>query len=213
MVAHAPRAHGGLGDVRLDGKQFDRGHPETDEMTDDGGFRETQIRSAVLRRHVGVPCGKRSHVKFVDNGFLPRPFDPRSARAGVVGRHHRQRGVAQAVDARRPAERVAVVGDECVVVAEFARDAGRPRIQKQLGGVEAHAACGVPASVRAVAVALSRTDPLDDAVPDAVRPLDQVDPRLVAVLGNQAHLYQFGVGSVDRELRSGATHIRSQGKR
>jgi hypothetical protein len=67
--------------------------------------------------------------------------------------------------------------------------------------------------VHAVAIALTRRDAGDEAVPDAERALGQLDPPLAAVLTDQAQLDRVGDRGRDREPDAAGLRVRAERER
>src|SRR4029453_105700 len=141
----------------MDGHQLDGGHPELDEMLEDGVHAEAEVGATERLRHAGVKLRQAAHVALVDHRATPRgewravvapaecglDHDALRHDAGAVGRAG---DVAGRVVRILPGE----------LGARRDRPAERPGIgiDQQLRGIEAVTVTGRPGPVHAVAVEL-----------------------------------------------------------
>ena len=177
---------------------------------------EAGVRAAQVVAHVGRQLGEAFDVRLVDDGLGPRRVGRRVVlpvevridddalrdRIDVVFVVHL--GVVAAGD----------VGEDVRRVPEDRPfDRLRIRVDEQLVRVETVPARRVVRPVDAVAVALSRPDAGDVAVPVVRGVVGELDACLGAVLVEQAELDALGVLGEEREVRPFAVPRRSERER
>ena len=96
------------------------------------------------------------------------------------------------------------------MAVDLATDGLRVRIQQELRWVAPMTFGGLVRAVDPVAVSLTRLDPWDVGVPDIAVDLDELDPRLLAVLVDEAELDARRNLGEEREVHSGAVKGRTQ---
>ncbi len=210
MVAHAAGAHAGFGEAGVHREQFDGGDAEIAQMGDDGGMRESGVRSAQVLGHVGMCRGEGADVQFVDDGGVPVGLEAGASAALGGGGDDGEGNVATGVAVGSASERFVVVRQERVGVAEAAGDATRVGIEEQLAGIETAAGLGVPGTVRAQPVTGAHRGVGDDAVPDPVGPFGQAVARLGAVVVDHADVHRGGLGRVDGEGDTAVDGVRAE---
>ncbi len=174
-------------------------------MSDGGGVAETGVGSAQVLGHVGMAHREAADVGLVDDGVGPRDPGRRSPRpVEAVVHHHRERDMAGGVELAPD-----VVGHPAVplVAVDLGHPLDRPgesprvRIDEQLPGVEAAAGGRLVGAVDPVAVAGSRADPEQVAVPGQVGPIRElVDLPRAPVGVDQHQIHTLGVGAEERKV-------------
>ena len=197
---------------RVHGKKLDRRDSQIGEALDGGGVRESRVRAAQVLRDVGHELREALDVRLVEHGVSPR-----SARLGgwqravVVGHHDRaghEGGGIGAVTVR--------VEHACAGRRRFCDDAVEPPavgVEQELRLVVAVAALGRPGPRRAEAIALAGRDPLDKAVPVAVRRAVERDACLRARIVKEAQFNAGRVGGEDRHRDASVDRVNAKTER
>ncbi len=199
----------------VDGQQLHGRHAQLHQVLDRRRVRQPGVGAPEFLRYAGVQLGEAAHVDLVDHRVRPRCLRAAVVHPLVVG------GVVVDDDALRD------VGRGVAVVAHGVRDLllrpvadvrvhlgrqpelavhrPRVRVEEQLRRVPARAGPRVPAAVHPEAVALSRHDARQEAVPDLVRQLGQRGARLHALRVEQTQLDRLRTPRPQREV--GARHL------
>ena len=202
------------------GQQLDRGHAEVLEVLERRLGGQPGVGAAQVLADVGVGHGEALDVRLVDDRVRERgPRRPVALPVEGVVDHDRlgHRGGVVLVVGLEVGVLVAVgdVGQDVGVVlpVDGALDRLGVGVDQQLVGVEAVALVGRVGPVHAVAVALSGADPGQVAVPVSARRAGHLDPRLLAVVVEQAQLHALGVLGEDREVGAVAVPGRAERER
>jgi hypothetical protein len=176
-------------------QQFHGSDTQILEVLDARRMTEPCIRAAKVLRNVGITEAETLYVRLVDHRVRQRYL-----RSGIV------RPVKRIVNDDRlghAARAVLQVNFEWVTGSHVVRKNRRPpvnlpgnrfgiRVDQRFRRIEAHPMFGIPRSVHAVVVKLSRLDAVDESVPDKGGPFQQRDAvDFVAVCVVKAHIHAF----------------------
>ena len=211
VVVQALVLQGAVIDELVHGHQFDGGDAELLQVRDDRRVRHAGVGAALLLGDLGVQLGQALDVGLVDDRLVVRDAEvvvavPVEERVDDHAHHHVRRGVL-VVDGVRLAQ---VVGEQRRVPVDLAVHGLGVRVQEQLVRVEPVAGVGVVRPVDAVAVLLPGLDLREVAVPDVAVHFVELEPRLRAVVIEEAQLHFFGAFAEQREVRAGAVKSGSQ---
>ncbi len=198
VVLQAPAQQMVLVRELVDGQQLHGRHAQLHQVLDRRRVRQPGVGAPEFLRYAGVQFGEAADVDLVDDRVRPRCLRAAVVHPLVVG------GVVVHDDTLRDVGRgVAVVAHgvrDLLLrpVTDMRVDLGRQpelavhrprvRVEEQLRRVPAGAGPRVPAAVHPEAVALSRHDARQEAVPDLVRQLGQRGARLHALRVEQTQL-------------------------
>ena len=195
-----------VGDELVHRHQLDRRDAEPLQVRDHRRVGQAQIGAALLVGNDRVLHGQPADVRLVDHGLVVRDArwlvpDPVEVRAY----HDRARHAPRRVDLTRP-----IPGEHPVVAEQSVISGGVPldrlgvRVEQQLARVTQMALYRIPRAMHPVPVPLARADAGQVPVPDEPVDLVQVDPRLGAVVVEQAELDPVGYLGEEGEVGPGS---------
>jgi hypothetical protein len=176
-------------DELVHGHELDGRHAQGLEVRDHRRMADARVRAAELLGHLGVRHGQPLHVGLVDHRLAeggPRLLvaGPVEARVDDHALRHRGRAV-RVVPFVRLAEDVR---EHRLAPGHSALDRPGVRVQEELVPVAAEPLRWLPWAVDPEAVALPRADAGQEGVPAEAVHLRERDPRLLAVLREEAQL-------------------------
>ena len=216
VIAQAEPLQAFLVGACVHGQQRDGIDPQRAQVADEGRMRQPRIGAAQGRRHVRMQAGGTLDVDFVQREVFGRVMRrpvavPREWRGLVAdARLQRHRRVVARVGQQRRIDAMAAIQVEIGrpaigVEAVAAHHLARPRVEQQLGWVEAQTMPGCPRPMRAQAVDQPGTGALQPAMPDAVAAGREGQPaQLVVAAGiEHAQFERFGLRCPHREVDAG----------
>ncbi len=198
-------------DELMHGHQLEGGHAELAEVRGDSRVRQPGVRAAQALRHFRVALRQSLDVRLVDDRLVVGDVErvvalPVEERVDDHPEGHVPHGVV--VVARVGITEV--VAEQRLVPVDLAGRGLGVGVEQQLVGVAPKAALGVPRTVDAVAVALSRLDLRQVAVPDVAvdlghrharlgdrAPCPDVDQAQLDLLGHLAEQREVGAVAVE----------------
>ena len=195
-------------------QQLDGGDAEPLQVVDHRRVREPGVGPAQLGRNLGVALGEAPDVQFVDHRLVPGAAQLAVAHPVEEGLlddavRHEGRALHVVAHVRTLCEGI---GMHRLVEADHAVERLGVGVEQELGRVAAVAACRLPGAVHPEAVALSRDDRREVAVPAVPADLREVDAGFAARLVEQAELDAGGDFREQREVGAGAVEGRPQGE-
>jgi hypothetical protein len=152
VVRQTARHQEFLGHVVVHRQQLHRGYAETDQVLKRRVERQTGVGAAEFRWHAGMGCGESAHVHLVNDGVGERVLWAQSCRGRRAGEYHPTRQVRGRIQQAGRGWVIYCVPAQFGPEPHLAFDCARVRVEQQLGGVVAQAACGFvgPADAKSV---------------------------------------------------------------
>ena len=189
----------------MDREQLDGGDSEPGEMVDDGRVGQSRIGAAYLFGNVGVAHRDTAHMGLVYNRLVE--WDPGMAILPPVKEgtdHHRPGHRACRIRIVRLLGVVEPVGKDRLAPGDRAVDGLRVGVEQQLGRVGPLTRSRLPRAVDPEAVSLPGDYLGEVGMPHEPVALGELDPRLGAVVCEEAELYRLRHFREDRYVRPGA---------
>ena len=205
VVAQALLAQVAVGDELVHRHQLDRGDAEPLQVRDHRRVGQAQVGAALLVGDDRVLPGQAADVRLVDDGLVVGDARrPVQVPVEVRVHHDRARDVRRGVGVVPPVRVPELVGEHRLAPVDAALDRLGVRVEQQLVRVAALPLGRVVRAVHPVPVPLARADAGQVPVPDEPVHLVQVDPRLGAVVVEQAELDPVGYLGEQPEVGPGS---------
>ncbi len=193
-------------DELVDGHQLHRRHAQALEVLDGHRVGEARVRAAQLVGDPRVARREALDVNLVDDRLVGWVVGRTIALPVEVGiDHDRARDERGAVGVvARPVGIIEVVREDGLIPGDTSLDRLGVRVKQQLGRIAAQPVRRVPWAMDPIPVALPAADARQVGVPDVSRRFGHLDPRLDAVVVEQAQLHALGDLGEQREVGSPA---------